>query len=370
MFNLTVFSQNIFKNLLLIGWVTTWLAVGVAPKAIAFTVDDNLMYKVPDTDKADSSIHTSVWDNLSNTTKHSYQHHIFRVPALGVGIQTYQQIADGKGLNLTTSRSTASSISASYLYGLSPKFRIGPELMHSMYNNSGMIELKNSLSLMLRAEYVFFERNNLQMYGLAGTGLSFNAVDLVYVRYLPSKESSDLSYKNYILRPVINGAILPNSSPYFYCTTFPNFTHLNWDIVKDDNGKTEEKSQARGNGFGICIYNNTDDNSTIVMKYSPYHIPKSAVSIPWFIGVGLDYDLSDWFAKMMQLNSIDNQISSKRRVGISFATRYFDNGSIRLTELSIDPELTTKDNIYYSPDEYNINFKGYISFSFSLYFKM
>lgn len=299
---------------------------------------------------------------FNQTPKTKTLNHTFRVPVFSENFGIKQEIIadDEQGSHLTAASKNI-SISASYLYQVTKRFRIGPELIHTTFNKVG---INDSFSLMARGELSLFTTKNLDLYATAGFGLSFdtfNIIDLL-VQVKEVSVGGDDSFRDYLVTPLINGSSIPDRVAIFYCSNAENYANgLNEEHL-NKNGD-EIITVFNGRGFGICLHDahSSGDEKQYKEIKSDLQTPLNMISIPWFVGIGLDYDLVAVLHKVYgdPLGwSEDN--SSHRQIGLSVGARYFNNGFGRVVRSST----------YLQPAYLYIRYPGFYSVALGLYFKV
>lgn len=300
----------------------------------------------------------SAVNNLLGSNKKKYSHNNIRLPIVGFNIGS-KQITDTNGEEVLTSKGKSTrSLSASYLYSLSSLLRVGPEVIRTTYNNTSNVQVNDSISLMVRGEFSLYHNNIFDLYALGGVGVSFNSLNLIYTKLSLKKVQNKDRYAEVLIKPLINGSSLPSLSAYSYCQKLNQFFALNTNVVNDPDDSTKGTTNFTGDSFGSCAYTDSEDGSSSTLTYQDIFIPKSSTSIPWFIGLGFDYNLTPLFVKLYYTNPIDANIKKTNSTGISISLRYFNNGVSTIRYRS----STTV-------DQYTINYKGYFSFNMGLYIK-
>ncbi|MGV3278223.1 hypothetical protein ACFX5K_01075 [Rickettsiales bacterium LUAb2] len=306
-------------------------------------------------------------DNYFNgSDKPKTFNHTFRFPLIGVHFFSKQVINDGRNVGIHSGSKVDSSLGASYLYNLSKNFRIGPEILHTDYNNTSDILVEDSFSFLLRAEYVFYQNKSMSFYALGGFGLSINQMDLVFTKLAISNNSggnNNDSYQQFTIQPIINGSSVPQNQPYFYCGAERGLTYnsLTTNVIPDPKDPNKGTTVFSGKGSGTCIIPNNDNSSTYTVNYQNYLVPVSATSLPWFVGFGVDYDLTPLIKKIFVFSTTDSKLNTQNNaeIGLSFTARYFDNGTSRVQH--------REDNQMY---QYTVRYTGYLDTSFGLYYRM
>lgn len=300
----------------------------------------------------------SVVNNLLDINKNKYNHHTVRFPIVGFNIGSKQSTNTNGDEVLVSKGKSARSLSASYLYSLSSIIRLGPEVMRTTYNNTSNVQVNDSISMMLRGEVTLYKNSLFDIYALGGVGVSFNNLNLIYTKLALKKVNNKDRYSEVLIKPLMNGSSVPSISGYSYCSLLPQFLGLNTSVVKDDDDSTKGTTNFTGYNFGTCAYKDSEDSSSSTIAYQDIFIPKSATSVPWFIGAGIDYNFTPLFIKLFYNNVIDTDIKPTNSTGISASLRYFNNGvsTVRYRNSDI-------------VDQYSVSYKGYFSFSIGLYLK-
>lgn len=304
-------------------------------------------------------------DSVSNSIKKKTLQHIFRAPtiSLNAGITQAFQSADEGDLS-TKVNSHNFGLSVSYLYQVLQRVRLGAEIMHSTFNSTGV---NDALSILAKTELTLYKNKHVDLYLVSGVGLSFDTFNMLDAISMIAKQ--DVSGKDTIYNdafnftPVYNGSQVPDSTALFYCSygSRMTFYHGLSDTNPQDNSNI---SVFNGRGFGICFHAAKGSEAVYTYKKVVTTLTTSMnmVTIPWFIGVGADYNLEPLVNLIKSFSNLTVDEEDKplnHELGLSLGMRYFNNGSGRA-------QLKTS----YSQGYVYMQYPGFYSFNVGLYYKL